>query len=99
MRQLQASEADSEHARKRVLDVPALEDRRELPQVPARAREGMPGLRQGDSVTTVLPSAAMRTLGAARETVPENEPVGAPPPLVTALALPFRPAATRQLIS
>ena len=71
-----------------------------LPEVPAAAGEGVPGLRQRVSLTTVLPSSAMRTSGAVFETVPVKLPLGAaPPPAATALALPFSPAATRQLIS
>ena len=45
LRQLQASEDRAQHARERLLDVRALEDRPALPEVPAPARGAVPGLR------------------------------------------------------
>ena len=46
VRHLQAPEARAQHARQRLLDVRALQDRRPLPEVPAAAGGALPGLRQ-----------------------------------------------------
>src|SRR5215207_8095398 len=107
LRQLRASEADPHGAGGRVLDVPALEDRLPLPEVPAHPGGALSRLRAGRyqsplqrvPLTMVLPSSATRTSGAASEMVPEKRPRGAgPPPGATAFALPWRPAATFQSI-
>src|SRR3954454_2515585 len=63
LRHLRASEADQEHARLDVLDVRAVEDRQELPEVPPCAGAGVPRLRQRSDSMTVLPSSPMRAFG------------------------------------
>src|ERR1051325_1346127 len=94
VRQLRAPEDREKRPRERLLDVPQVQDRRAVPEVPAAAGGALPGLRaacdQRVPLTIVWPSSATRTVGALLEIVPANSPFGAgPPPWATAFALPL----------
>src|SRR5215204_4308067 len=107
LRHLHPPEADPQHARVDVLDVRAFEGRaRALSEVPARAGDGLPGLRApagrysagcvspGRVVT--VPSSATPVRGATFDTLPLHSfAIGSDPSAGTAMASPSSPAATR----
>src|SRR5829696_10183543 len=107
MRHLLSPEADRQHARVDVQPVPALESgARPVPEVPARPRARLPGIRRAryfagtvsssGSVVTVLPSSATPVRGALLVMLPFHSCLsGRLPGAAVALALPSSPADTR----